>query len=155
MRISLAFLPKWQIRAATAAGISAILATSHVVGAPALACPWQIVSVSDGDTLIAHVPCLPEPLQRVLVRVVGVDAPEAGSKARCDYERDLAARATALTEALVMRSGRVELEFVSWDRWGGRADAIVKINGVTLADALIRAGVGRPYDGGARAPWCE
>ena len=135
-------------------GIGAVFALALPIG-PALACPWQIVSISDGDTLVAHVPCLPEPLQRVLVRVVGVDTPEAGSKARCDYERALAARATALTEALVMRSGRVELEFVSWDRWGGRADAIVKINGVTLADALIRAGLARKYDGGKRLPWCE
>ncbi|HEX6992111.1 MAG TPA: thermonuclease family protein [Gemmatimonadales bacterium] len=127
----------------------------HLAATPAYACDWQITGVYDADTLYAYVPCLPEPLQRVLVRVVGVDAPEAGSKARCDYERDLAARATALTEALVMRSGRVELEFVGWDRWGGRADAIVKINGVTLADALIRAGLARAYDGGKRLPWCE
>lgn len=38
---------------------------------------------------------------------------------------------------------------------GRRADAVVKINGVTLADALIRAGLARAYDGGKRLPWCE
>src|SRR3546814_350152 len=83
-----------------------------------MACPWTITGVADGDTLIADVPCLPEPLRRVLVRVVGVDAPEAGSGARCRREADLAARATAYTEAMVMRSGPVEMAFESWDKWG-------------------------------------
>lgn len=134
--------------------ILALALAALLLPAPALACDWAITGVYDGDTLIADVPCLPEPLRRVAIRVVGVDTPESGSRAECDYERDLAARATALTEALVMRSGPVELEFTGWDRWGGRADAVVRVGGKDLAAALIAAGVGRPYDGGKRGPWC-
>lgn len=122
---------------------------------PALACPWTVAGVYDGDTLIADVPCLPEALRRVAIRVVGVDTPEAGSRAGCDYERDLAARATALTEALVMRSGPVELEFTGWDKYGGRADAVVRVGGRDLADALIEAGLGAEYSGGKRRDWCD
>lgn len=133
---------------------AALLVALCLLPLPALACDWQITGVYDSDTLYAYVPCLPAVLRKVKIRVVGVDTPEKPPRAKCEYEADLAARATALTEALVMRSGKVELEFQSWDKFGGRVDARVLVNGRDLADALIRAGLGRPYDGGQRQPWC-
>ena len=61
------------------------------------------VQVVDGDTIR---------LRRQTVRLVGFDTPEAGIDARCEGERNLAARATARLRALVA-GGRLDLQIVS------------------------------------------
>ena len=41
------------------------------------------------------------------------------------------------------------------DKYGGRIDATVKVDGRDLAPALIAAGLGHPFNGeGKRAGWC-
>jgi hypothetical protein len=61
------------------------------------------VSVIDGDTLLVA--------GKPNVRLVGCDAPERGSKARCARERELADRATTRLSELVAK-GPVELTYV-------------------------------------------
>ncbi len=42
------------------------------------------------------------------------------------------------------------------DKFGGRVLARVESNaGEDIATLLIAAGLGRPYDGGKRASWCD
>lgn len=115
---------------------------------------WPVVGVYDGDTLKVRLPGLPDELQPVSVRVRGIDAPEAGSRARCDRERGLADRATAELEALALRSGAVTFRNLAWDKYGGRIDATVLVNGQDVGPVMIEAGLARAYEGGARQGWC-
>jgi endonuclease YncB( thermonuclease family) len=48
----------------------------------------------------------------------------------------------------------VTLTAVGPDKYRKRIDAYVSIDGRDLGDALISAGLARPYSGGHRADWC-
>jgi micrococcal nuclease len=115
---------------------------------------WQVVGIRDGDTLAVVLPGLPSALNPVGVRLRGVDTPESGGRAKCVSERALATRATHFTRQMVTTAESVEFADPSWDKYGGRIDADVWIDGKRLADQLIAAGLARRYDGGKRAGWC-
>lgn len=115
---------------------------------------WRVLSVLDGDSLKVDLPGLPPELSPITVRIRGIDAPEAGSKARCDAERERADRATAMLAAL-LRGGTPVFSSPEWDKYGGRILATVTVNGENVADRLIAAHLARAYDGqGARQGWC-
>lgn len=116
---------------------------------------WQVVGIKDGDTLTVNLPGLPAPLNPVAVRVRSVDTPESGGRARCARERRLAERATHFTRQAIARAGRIEFASVSWDKYGGRVDADVWVDGRLLSEQLIAAGLARRYDGGKRLGWCR
>ena len=138
--------------------IPILLATA--ISAAAAATPdrtryaWPVTGIKDGDTLTVNLPGLPPALNPVAVRVRSVDTPESGGRARCVGERDLAERATLFTRQAIAKAGRIEFERPSWDKYGGRIDADVWIDGRLLSDRLIAAGLARRYDGGKRAGWC-
>lgn len=115
---------------------------------------WKVIGIKDGDTLTVNLPGLPPPLNPVAVRVRDVDAPESGGRARCASERKLAERATRFTRQAVAAAVRVQFGRPSWDKYGGRIDADVWVDGQLLSDKLIAAGLARRYDGGKRAAWC-
>lgn len=115
---------------------------------------WQVLGVKDGDTLSVRLPGLPEALNPVAIRVRGIDTPEKGGRAKCTAERDLARRATSFTRSWVERGKRIEFGAPSWDKYGGRIDADVWIDGALLSERLIAAGLARRYEGGKRAEWC-
>jgi endonuclease YncB( thermonuclease family) len=117
------------------------------------------VQVVDGDTIR---------VRGRTVRLVGFDAPEDGINARCEGERNLAARATARLRALVAGGG-LDLEIVRCscppETQGtqrcnyGRACGVLTARGRGVAAILIAEGLARPYACGAtscprRAPWC-
>jgi endonuclease YncB( thermonuclease family) len=126
-----------------------------LVALPAADYAWPMTGVVDGDTLKVRIPSLPAELQALSARVRGIDAPEAGSHARCELEQDRAARATARLKALALGSGTVTFRDPAWDKYGGRVDATVLINREDLAPTIIQAGLARPYSGGRRQPWCR
>ena len=115
---------------------------------------WPVVGIKDGDTLAVELPGLPAPLNPVAVRLRDVDTPESGGRAKCASERKLAERATRFTRDAVAGARSIQFEAPSWDKYGGRIDAEVWIDGKRLAHQLIAAGLARPYDGGKRAGWC-
>ena len=115
---------------------------------------WQVIGIKDGDTLTVNLPGLPPPLNPVAVRLRRVDTPESGGRARCMSERKLAERATRFTRQAIAAANRIEFESPSWDKYGGRIDADVWVDGDLLSDQLIAAGLARRYDGGKRAGWC-
>ena len=115
---------------------------------------WQVIGIKDGDTLTVNLPGLPPPLNPIAVRLRSVDTPESGGRAKCASERKLAERATRFTRQAIAAAGRIEFEQPNWDKYGGRVDADVWIDGKLLADQLIAAGLARRYDGGKRAGWC-
>ena len=86
------------------------------------------------------------------IRVLGVDTPEIRGKS--DYEKKLARDARDFTEMLLDNAFEIMLTSVQRDKYF-RIIANVLMDGCDLADALINANLGRPYDGGKRLPWNE
>jgi micrococcal nuclease len=103
--------------------------------------------IVDGDTL--------EDLGAdVTYRIVNIDTPETGPRARCPAERDLGNRATQQARTLISSAGAVELRPTGRiDRYG-RAIAFVLIDGRDLGETLIADGLARPWRG-RREPWCD
>lgn len=134
--------------------LAAAIGSSPVSAADQIRYVWPVVGIKDGDTLAVHLPGLPPTLNPVAVRVRSVDTPESGGRAKCASERKLAERATRFTRQAVSAARRVEFEKPSWDKYGGRVDADVWIDGKLLSDQLIAAGLARLYDGGKRRGWC-
>lgn len=122
------------------------MAADHYPGPYKVLAPLGI----DGDTFHATVPIWPGIYSDVAVRVVGVDTPELHATTQC--ERDLAAKAKAFTDNWLL-TGPITLTLVTQDNYGGRVDAVVTGPTGKLADALIAAGLGHPYNGGKRPSW--
>lgn len=144
----------FSLRFSLAALLFASFAADALAGPDRPTFTWRIMAVKDGDTLAVEMPGLPAMLNPVAVRLRGVDTPESGGRARCDSERALAARATRFTRDAVAGARRIEFSGPAWDKYGGRIDADLWLDGKRLADQLITAGLGRRYDGGKRQGWC-
>ena len=114
--------------------------------------PAEIVRVVDGDTVRVRAKIWLDLHLDVLVRIRGIDAPELNGD--CPEERDGGAAATAaLTAAL--GSGPLKLTVIEDDKYFGRVVAdVLNEAGVSIAAAMLATGLVRPYDGGARQPWC-
>lgn len=129
--------------------IPAISLASERIDGPVHA---NVLRVIDGDTVAVEAHVWPETTIATHVRFKGIDTPEKNG--RCQSERDLAKRATALTEILTA-SGEVSLRDVEPDKYGGRVLArVFGSDGLEIGTKLISAGLARVYDGGARKSWC-
>lgn len=118
---------------------------------------WPILSVVDGDTI--SVDGSKDFALPIKVRVQDVDTPEKGSLAKCQGEKNLANRATQFTLMKIQeakkRGYQVSFENIGWDKYGGRVVADVYLGGDSLADLLIREGLGKKYTGsGPKPSWC-
>lgn len=107
-----------------------------------------VVSVHDGDTFTAHVYTWPGEVKETNVRVLGIDAPEmhgacpdAAKKAR-DRLADL------------LSHGRITLKNIRPDKYGGRVEAYVYVEGVPVDETLVKENLVHPYGGGTRKEWC-
>ena len=120
----------------------------------AFATPARVGRVIDGDTFDATVMLNGDIRVPVRVRIRDIDTPEIHGK--CAAEREMAARAkTRLGEMLPVGSV-VELTNIKDDKYLGRIDAnVADARGGDVGRALVRAGLGRPYNGGKRAGWCR
>jgi endonuclease YncB( thermonuclease family) len=124
--------------------------------APAVAAPYEITRVIDGDTVEIAVDFLPEPLPpKLSIRVMGVDTPEKAPRAQCDAEADLAKKASAFTKNAVANALEIDVVILKWDKYGGRVLGEVYLDHQSLAQSLISAGLARPYKGEAKSSWCE
>ena len=105
----------------------------------------------DGDTIEVRASIWLGQTLLVRVRIDGVDAPEL--EARCSEERRMALAARDyLTQRL---SGQqVKLTSVVYDKYGGRVRAHVADGMGDLGNALLTAGLARPYHGERRQSWC-
>ncbi len=115
------------------------------IAALALAQPVSNCHAVDGDTIVCA---------RETIRIENIDAAEMPPHARCAYEADLAVKAKLFVVDRLAR-GRVELvrdQKRPRDRYG-RTLALVRVDGVDLGEALVAAGLARPWDGKRRG-WC-
>lgn len=109
----------------------------------------QVVHIVDGDTLTVRAEIWPGIEAYETVRVLGIDAPEM--KGACESERALAREAKGMLQRLA--GARVWLSEIGRDRYG-RILARVYGGSGELGEAMIQAGLARPYDGGRRRGWC-
>ena len=121
-----------------------------VVAGPVAA---RVLAVIDGDTIAVSARIWIGQDVVTRVRIVGVDTPEL--RGGCPRERALAVEARDFVLDAI-DAGVVMLRDIRYDKYGGRVLARVENgNGQDLAALLVAAGLGRAYDGGARASWCE
>jgi len=114
--------------------------------------PEEIVSIYDGDTFKIDLAGV-HPLfgDDVSVRLFGVDTPEIrGSE---DRVKVLAEKARKLTEQALMGAEKIELKNPQRGKYF-RIIADVYVDGESLAALLMKAGLGKAYDGeGAKPVW--
>jgi micrococcal nuclease len=109
----------------------------------------RVLACYDGDTCTVDRDILPG---RDRVRLRNADTPEI--KGKCAAEKHLAQQARAFALQLVGKV--VTLGDVKVDKYARRVDAyVIMPDGRDLGQALIAAGLARPYSGGKRAGWCE
>jgi endonuclease YncB( thermonuclease family) len=113
----------------------------------------SVTGIIDGDTFRAEMQGIPRPLNRVSIRLKGIDTPEIRGK--CENEKALARRARAFSWNMLVKSSKIELKNQSWDKYGGRILADVIIDDKSLADLLIKENLGVPYHGEKKTKdWC-
>jgi len=107
----------------------------------------------DGDTCYVWANSLPEPLNKMSVRILGIDTPEI--KGECKEEKELALKGRELANNLFRNAKSIEFKNLQWDKYGGRILVDVEIDGKNYADQVIEAGLARPYFGGKKESWCD
>lgn len=109
----------------------------------------------DGDTIRStlNLPC---PLCNVSIRIRDVDTPESGARAKCEKEAKRAKQAKEFTASLIGQSKVMVVKDIKWDKYGGRINGHVFINGIDIGKALIDNGFAKPYTGqGPKPDWCN
>ena len=120
----------------------------------AFATPARVGRVIDGDTFDATVMLDGGINVSARVRIRDVDTPEIHGK--CAREREMAAAARARLGEMLPVGSIVELTNIKDDKYLGRIDAnVADGRGTDVGRALIRAGLGRSYNGGRRSGWCK
>lgn len=114
-----------------------------------------IISVTDGDTIRTSLP-LPCPLCNMYVRLLGVDTPERGKKARCPEEAAAGIKAKAAVTKLVSTNKTMTVKEVKWDKYGGRMNGVVFVGDINVGEYLLNEQLAAPYTGvGPKPNWCK
>ena len=91
---------------------------------------YKVNRVVDGDTVEFEANFLPDPLPKKLsIRVLGVDTPEKGGRAKCEKEAKAAAAASEFTKKAIANAKKIQIELKEWDKFGGRVLGDVIIDG--------------------------
>lgn len=115
-----------------------------------------LIRVIDGDTIETRLESLPLSLQKVYIRVRGVDTPETSVRlARCLNEIERGKKAKLALKELTQSVKVMTLSNLSWDKYGGRIDADVSIEGLSLSKWLLDNGYAKAYTGKTKSSWCE
>ncbi len=107
----------------------------------------------DGDTCYIIYESLPKSLQKMSVRILGIDTPEI--KAECSQEKELALKGREFANQAFRSAKKIEFKDLKWDKYGGRVLSNVYLDGVLYSDSIIKEGLARSYDGGKKISWCE
>lgn len=116
----------------------------------------KVTKVTDGDTIRVEANWMPPELgDDIALRIMGIDTPEKGGRAQCDSEAALGAEATEFAKSIIKVGDVVQVNLLHWDKFGGRIDADVFVNGQNFAQMQIDKGLAKPYDGGTKDSWCK
>jgi len=123
--------------------------------------------IYDGDTIKTHIAerRLPAPLNKLSIRVNGIDTPEMPAKsyattnklgrAKCVKEAEAAIEAKNAVMYLAKDSTKMKITNFKWGKFGSRIVADVTINGTDVASYLIELQLAIPYYGKAKTKdWC-
>lgn len=113
----------------------------------------KVIGVVDGDTLRAEMIGVPKPLNKISIRIAGIDAPEI--KGQCDSEKEKARAAKRFLLDKFSAARAVTLGSLDWDKYGGRVLADVYFDGKDVGQMLIDQGLATPYLGEKKSGyWC-
>ncbi len=114
--------------------------------------PCRVIDVYDGDTCTILVMLNKRLPFRMNIRALGVDTPE---KARVPSELEKrVGKAVASHVSNIILDKYLDVELVKWDKYGGRILGHLWLSETeTLADYLLKHGLGRPYDGEKKVVW--
>lgn len=111
-----------------------------------------IIDVHDGDTFTVTINKWPTIIgDKIKIRVNGVDTPEIRGK--CKSEIELAYKAKEFTKTFLTTTKRIYLKNMARDMYF-RIDADVIVDGKSLSQELIKAGLGYEYHGDTKNSWC-
>lgn len=120
----------------------------------AFATPARVTRIIDGDTFDAVVMLNDDIRVSARVRMRDLDTPEIHGK--CAAEREMAAAAKSRLAEIIPTGSMVELTNIKDDKYLGRIDAnVAGADGADVSARMVRAGLGRRYNGGRRAGWCR
>lgn len=114
---------------------------------------FDVVRVYDGDTFTVHVHPWPGMTFETAIRVRGIDTPELHT-ARCESASKLAVAARDFTADTLSNAKTRVITNLQEDKYGGRVDANVYLDGKSLAETLVAKGLAKPYNGGVKTSWC-
>jgi endonuclease YncB( thermonuclease family) len=126
-----------------------------------------IVEVYDGDTIKTDLSWrLPDPLNKVSIRIYGIDTPELPAasyattgklnRAKCVKEAELALKAKSRVQELVGSNTRMKVTNFTWGRNGARIVGNVSVGGTDIGKTLINEGLAVEYYGsGTKQDWCQ
>jgi len=113
----------------------------------------KVTSIYDGDTFRADIKDYPAVIgKRMSIRISGIDTPEMRSK--CSKEKELARAAKKLTVSLLRGADHIELRNIKRGKYF-RLLADVYVDGISIADELLKGGYAVKYDGGTKIDWCK
>ena len=107
----------------------------------------------DGDTCYVLAPSLPESLQKMSIRILGIDTTEI--RGDCTEEKELALEGREVANNLFRNAEKIEFRGYKWDKYGGRILTEVYLDDQNYAELLMIAGLARPYYGGTKTSWCD
>src|SRR5690625_366479 len=113
--------------------------------------PCTVEAVTDGDSFTAS--CYPWPglVTHARVRVLAIDTPERGYRARCEREADLAEAATTAAEELLQGTIRITIE--GTDSFGRLLAHVTLADHRDYGQVMLRRGLALPY-GERDQGWC-
>ena len=114
----------------------------------------EVTSIYDGDTFRVNINSYPSIIgKKMAIRVNDIDTPELRTK--CNKEKLLAREAKKLTVATLRGGKTIELRNLQRGKYF-RIVADVYVDGVSLANVLIKSKLAVRYDGGTKVKnWCE
>jgi endonuclease YncB( thermonuclease family) len=116
------------------------------------------VSVLDGDTVRTYI-SLPSPLNKLSIRMGGIDTPESTWRAKCPEEKVLGIKAKAYLDFFLKDVKILYVKNFKYGTYAGRiiGDVYVDINGVmvNLATVMLNMGYAKYYDGRHKPKWCK
>jgi endonuclease YncB( thermonuclease family) len=111
----------------------------------------EIISIYDGDTFRVNLEGYPPIIgNNISIRINGIDTPEMKDKR--PEVKALARKAKQFVVKRLSEGQVIELRNMQRGKYF-RIVADVFIDGVSLGDELIKAGLAKPYDGGRKPEW--
>lgn len=116
---------------------------------------WEVTRVIDGDTVGILVEWGPLELRKLSVRIRGIDTPEKGYRAKCDYEKEQGKIATQFMLDIVDSGETILFGNPQWGKYGGRIIADMYVGNANYSNLIMEAGLAKWYDGGKKSSFCD